>query len=154
VFLQKPGEQMASEILRGSLLAGFAPGAPGRKLRPGMALKVPAGSKIVFQMHYTPNGTETEDISTLGLVFCDAKDVRQEIESGMAINIGFAIPPGAANHRIDSQYRFKEDRLLFNLTPHMHMRGKSFRYEAVYPDGRTEVLLDVPRWDFNWQIEY
>lgn len=154
VFLQKPGEKAAAEILRGSLLAGYAPGAPGRMLRPGMARKVPAGSKIIFQMHYTPNGKATEDLSCLGLVFCDAKDVKQEIESGMAINVLFSIPPGAENHRLLSQHRFTEDRYLFNLTPHMHMRGKSFRYEAHYPDGRKEVLLEVPRWDFNWQIEY
>jgi hypothetical protein len=53
-----------------------------------------------------------------------------------------------------SKHFFKEDRLLLGLTPHMHMRGKSFRYEVAYPDGKREVLLDVPRWDFNWQIDY
>jgi peroxiredoxin len=154
VFLKKPGQSFAAELLRGSLIGAYAPGAPGRKLSPGMAKRIPAGSKIVFQMHYTPNGTEQDDISYLGLKFCDAKDVKQEIESGASANFLIAIPPRAKDHQIVAQYKFPEDRLLFNMTPHMHTRGKSFRYEAVYPDGRQELLLDVPRWDFNWQIEY
>jgi hypothetical protein len=105
-------------------------------------------------MHYTPNGKPEEDTSLLGLKFCDASEVKQEVESGFAINMAFAIPPGAADHKLTARHTFKDDRLLLGLTPHMHMRGKSFRYEAVYPDGRREVLLDVPRWDFNWQIDY
>ena len=66
----------------------------------------------------------------------------------------FAIPPGVKDYKIRSKHVFKEDRLLLSMTPHMHMRGKSFRYEAQYPGGRREVLLEVPRWDFNWQIDY
>lgn len=154
VFLKKPGQSAASEIIKGSLLAAYAPGAPARQLPPGMALKIPAGSKIIFQLHYTPNGKETEDCSSLGLVFTEPAAVKQEIESGMAIAYHFLIPPGAKASRVTATHRFTEDRLLFNLTPHMHMRGKSFRYEARYPDGRREILLNVPRWDFNWQIEY
>jgi peroxiredoxin len=154
VFLKKPGQMFPAELMRGSLIGAYAPGAPGRKLSPGMAKRIPAGSKIIFQMHYTPNGSEQDDLSFLGLKFCDAKEVRQEIESGASANLLVAIPPRAKDHQMVSQFRFSEDRLLFNMTPHMHLRGKSFRYEAIYPDGHREILLDVPRWDFNWQIEY
>ncbi len=152
VFLQSPGGQ--ADLLRGSLLAAYAPGSPPRTMEDGLAKKIPAGSKIVFQMHYTPNGREQVDLSTLGLKFIEQSEVTQLAESGWAINVAFTIPPGAKNHKVTSQYRFKEDKLLLSMTPHMHMRGKSFRYEATYPDGTREVLLDVPRWDFNWQIDY
>lgn len=152
VFLQSPGGQ--SDLLRGSLLAAYAPGSPPRMMEGGMAKKIPAGSKIVFQMHYTTNGREQVDLSTLGLKFVKEREVNQIAESGWAINVVFQIPPGAKNHKVVSQYRFKQDKLLLSMTPHMHMRGKSFRYEAIYADGTREVLLDVPRWDFNWQIDY
>jgi hypothetical protein len=140
--------------MRGSLLAAYAPGSPPRMTDPGMAKRIPAGSKIIFQMHYTPNGKPAEDISTVGLKFCSASEVKQTVESGFAINFGFAIPPRAADVKVTSRYEFDDDKLLLGLTPHMHMRGKSFRYEARYPDGKREILLDVPRWDFNWQIDY
>jgi peroxiredoxin/mono/diheme cytochrome c family protein len=152
VFLRTPDGEL--ELLRGSLLAAYAPGSPARLTDPGMAKRIPAGSKIVFQMHYTPNGKPQEDVSTLGLKFCDADEVKQSVESGFAINFAFAIPPGAKDHKVTGKYHFKEDRLLLGLTPHMHTRGKSFRYELRYPDGKREELLSVPRWDFNWQIDY
>ena len=73
---------------------------------------------------------------------------------GVAINTFFKIPPGANNHRVASSFQFDNDALLTMLFPHMHLRGKSFRYEAVYPSGEREILLDVPRYDFNWQLRY
>ncbi len=152
VFLRSPEGQI--ELLRGSLLAAYAPGSPPRATDPGMAKRIRAGSKIIFQMHYTPNGKPQEDLSTLGLKFCDADEVRQQVESGWVINFAFAIPPGAKDHKVTGKHHFKEDRLLLALTPHMHLRGKSFRYEVQYPDGTREELLDVPQWDFNWQIDY
>ncbi len=152
VFLQAPGGEV--ELLRGSLLAAYAPGSPPRQTDPGMAKLIPAGSKIIFQMHYTTNGKPQDDMSVLGLKFCDKSEVKQKVESGWAINFAFAIPPGAEDYKVTSKHHFKEDRMLLSLTPHMHMRGKSFRYEAVFPDGKRELLLDVPHWDFNWQIDY
>jgi hypothetical protein len=152
VFLKPPGEEF--ELLRGSLLAAYAPGAPPHLAPKGLAKRIPAGSKIIMQMHYTPNGKPQEDLSSFGLVFCDEKDVIQRVESGWAINFAFTIPPKAKDYRITSLHRFEEDRMLLSLTPHMHVRGKSFRYEAVYPDSRREVLLNVSRWDFNWQLDY
>ncbi len=107
-----------------------------------------------MQVHYTTNGRPQEDISSLGLKLCDASEVKQEVESGWAVNFGIAIPPGMANYKSFSMHRFTDDRLLLFLTPHMHTRGKSFRYEAWYPNGKREILLDVPHWDFNWQIDY
>lgn len=152
VFLRSPEGKVG--LLRGSLLAAYAPGSPPRLTDPGMAKRIPAGSKIVFQMHYTPNGRPQEDMSMLGLKFCDASEVKQEVDSGFVINFAFAIPPGAKDHKVTGKHRFKRDQLLLGLTPHMHMRGKSFRYELRLPDGTREQLLSVPEWDFNWQIDY
>jgi len=138
---------------RGAMI-GFAPGMPPNRFPEGAAMFVPAGSQIIFQMHYTPNGSPQQDRSCVGLVFADPSEVKQRIGGGMAPNRSFEIPAGDDNYEVRSQHRFDKDVLLLNFTPHMHLRGKSFRYEAEYPDGRREVLLDIPRYDFNWQLRY
>ncbi len=122
--------------------------------RPGVATLVPAGSKIVFQMHYTPNGVEQEDQSYLGVVFADPQTVKKRVHGGAVANRGLSIPPHANNHEVTSSRTLRDDQLLISMSPHMHLRGKSFRFEAEYPDGRSEILLDVPKYDFNWQMRY
>jgi len=135
-------------------VGGYAPGSTVLPQPEGVALYVPAGSKISFQMHYTPNGVEQDDQSYIGVVFADPKDVKKIVHGGGAMNLRFAIPPHADNHEVTSQHVFTSDQLLFRMMPHMHLRGKSFRFEALYPDGKSEILLDVPKYDFNWQITY
>ena len=135
-------------------VAGFAPGSPARIYLNGVANFVPAGSKLVFQMHYTPNGSPQKDRSSVGFVFADEKDVERAAGGGLAGFWRFAIPPNDANHKIVGEKEFKKDVFLVDMLPHMHLRGKSFRYTAVYPDGAEEILLDVPRYDFNWQLRY
>jgi hypothetical protein len=127
---------------------------PPAKYPDGAALFVPAGSKVVFQVHYTPNGSEQFDRSCVGMVFADPKDVRERVDGDEAANTHFRIPAGADNHPVNSRHEFRDDVRLVSMTPHMHMRGKAFRYEAEYPDGRKEILLDVPKYDFNWQMRY
>jgi len=138
----------------GHAICSFAPGMPANVGPDEYSRCIPAGSKLVFQMHYTPNGSEQTDISEAGIVFADPKKVKQEIKLGAAINWQFKIPPGADNHPVEANHRFQEDVLLYSLTPHMHLRGKSFRFTAVYPDNHREILLDVPHYDFNWQNIY
>ena len=152
-FFQPPGGGDGLGASRGGV-AGYAPGMPPARFPEGVAIRVPAGSKLVFQMHYTPVGTEQQDRSCVGMVFADPSEVRREADGGMAGNVSFRIPPGASDHPVTSRKRFRKDTLLLSLTPHMHVRGKSFRYELEYPDGRREVLLNVPRYDFNWQLRY
>jgi len=135
-------------------LAATAPGARPMILPQGLAKRVPAGSKLVFQMHYTPNGTRQEDRSSIGLIFADPKTVKREVVTQRAANRSFRILPGAANHEVKASFRFRQDSVMFAMFPHMHLRGKAFRYTAHYPNGETEVLLDVPRYDFNWQNGY
>jgi peroxiredoxin len=133
---------------------GWAPGTPAHVFEPNTAMHVPAGSKIIFQMHYTPNGTPQQDRSYVGFQFADKDEVEYMVSGGAAMTPRFRIPAGHNNYRVDSSYEFDRDQLLLSMLPHMHLRGKSFRYTAHYPDGREEVLLDIPRYDFNWQLRY
>jgi len=155
VSIQEPGSNAtgAAGQTRRVGLVGFAPGDQPMVLRPGVAKRVKAGSKLVFQMHYTPNGKETTDRTRVGLIFA-REPVRQAHRGGMIPNFMFRIPPGEGNHEVKSTWTAKEDILLTGMMPHMHVRGKDFRYTAVYPDGTSEVLLNVPRYDFNWQLNY
>lgn len=136
------------------MLVGYAPGAIPHVLDEGMAMHVPAGSKLVFEMHYTPNGTRQTDLSYIGLKFTDKQNVTTLLHGDAAINTKFEIPPQAEHHLVKASHRIPRDQLLLDMTPHMHLRGKSFRYEAIFPDGTEEVLLDVPNYDFNWQLSY
>lgn len=137
-----------------SALTSFVPGSVPHSYAPGMAVYVPAGSRLMFEIHYTPNGTPQEDQSYLGVVFADPATVERRVDYQGAENRQFTIPAGVADHKLESSYEFKTDQLLLAMSPHMHLRGKSFRFAAHYPDGTTELLLDVPRYDFNWQLRY
>jgi hypothetical protein len=135
-------------------LTSYVPGSPPMDFGPGRALYVPAHSKIMFEIHYTPNGVEQIDQSSLGLVFVEGATVKNRITYKAAENRKFKIPPHVSNHELTATWEFKTDHQLLTMAPHMHLRGKTFRYEALYPDGKSEVLLDVPRYDFNWQLRY
>jgi hypothetical protein len=152
VFVVDPKEPQLGGT-GGNLLVGWAPGDPPMDYAPGTAKLVRAGSKLRFQMHYTPNGTATTDRSYVGLRFAKQPPKYRAL-TGRAINFSFKIPPGEPNHEVKASFTAKEDIRLTSLMPHMHVRGKDFQYTAVYPDGRSEILLKVPKYDFNWQLSY
>jgi peroxiredoxin len=135
-------------------IAAIAPNSPPTVMPEGTAKFIPAGSRFLFQIHYTTNGSAQTDQTVMGLVFADPKTVKKEVSTEMAFNPRFEIPPHDPNYRIDAKHLLKEDSILLNLMPHTHLRGKAFKYEAIYPDGKQEVLLDVPHYDFNWQNSY
>ncbi len=140
---------------RGGGVCGTAPGDPPVILPPGVAKKIPAGSELVFQMHYTPTGKVEKDRSEVGLVLYKGEMPPRGISKSKGImNFRFKIPAGDPNYEVKSSYTFKQDALLLTLMPHMHLRGKDFLYRATYPDGRSEILLSVPGYDFNWQNKY
>ncbi len=151
VYVIPPGESRRD--LR-QTLAGYAPGSPPLQLEDGIAIEVKAGSKLLFEMHYTPNGTATEDLSCVGFRFAKKADVRKRLGGRLAANTKFEIPAGAANHTVKATYEVRQDENLLSMSPHMHLRGKSFRYDVRFPDGREETLLNVPNYDFNWQLKY
>lgn len=155
IFVIPPDGRVNTGIGSGNdFLGAFAPGLRPEPLADGLARYVQAGSKLVFQMHYTPNGTPQDDRSYCGFVFTDPEDVKKEVRVASALNAVFQIPPHAAEFPVQARHVFTDDTLLLTLMPHMHLRGKAFRYEATYPDGKKEVLLDVPRYDFGWQTNY
>jgi hypothetical protein len=104
-------------------------------------------------VHYTTNGEPGKDRSSVGLIFSKVPVEKRVITAG-ATQSNFEIPPGAPNHEVKSEFVFKEDSHIDSLHPHMHMRGKDFKYTLVYPDGTSKVLLSVPKWDFGWQLTY
>ncbi|MFO0945720.1 MAG: redoxin domain-containing protein [Planctomycetota bacterium] len=155
VYFLPPGEIWDLRVNdRINLLGGYNPGGGPWRAPSGMAMKVPKGSKIVFEMHYTPNGAPRQDISRLGLIFARPEDVQREVHTIMPANKDFVIPPQSADYKVDVRYTFPANAEILFLRPHMHLRGKSFRYELVEPSGEREILLDVPRYDFNWQDNY
>jgi peroxiredoxin/mono/diheme cytochrome c family protein len=152
VFVLPPGSRGSEPRI--DFLAAYAPGMPPRILPDGTARLVPAGSRLLFQIHYTPRGIPQTDRSEIGLVFADPQTIRKEMTAIAAINMDLRIPAGASDYAAEARHRFGQDMVVYSLLPHMHLRGKSFRFEAVFPDGRTEVLLDVPRYEFEWQNVY
>ncbi|HST21245.1 MAG TPA: thiol-disulfide isomerase [Blastocatellia bacterium] len=136
-----------------NLIGTTAPGTNAMIFRPGTALRVKAGSVLVLQMHYTTNGAAAKDKSSVGMIF--AKQAPQlEMRTSAFVNPMFVIPPGANNYQVDSAIEFTEDAHIWGLIPHTHLRGKSWEYTIVYPDGRAESVLSVPKYDFNWQTYY
>ncbi|MEQ8786722.1 MAG: redoxin domain-containing protein [Pirellulaceae bacterium] len=144
-----------SEGGAGGYLVGYVPGLRPQPFPQGMAKRIAAGSELIFQVHYTPIGSEQLDRSRLGLVFADPNTITHEVQTTSAVGRGIRIPPGAPNHKEEAWSRRPlNDARLLSMMPHMHLRGKAFRYEAVHPDGERMVLLDVPQYDFNWQTAY
>jgi len=157
VFFEAPppkqDEKTDTSALPSDFLVGYAPGQPAEILQPGQGKLIKAGTDIVFEVHYTPNGKATTDRTRLGLVF--AKETPKERVLTMSVVNGkFKIPPGDPNYRVDGSWEALRDVKLAGLHPHMHGRGKDFDYRLVFPDGHTEKILNVPVYNWHWQLWY
>jgi len=139
--------------VRGPLIATTAPGTNAVVFQPGEALRIRAGSVLTLQVHYTATGKPEKDRSSVGFIFAK-EPPKKEVRNSSFINVQLVIPPGADNQRVDSQIEFTQDAHIVALFPPTHLRGKSWEYRLTYPDGREEVVLAVPRYDFNWQTYY
>lgn len=139
--------------LPGEFLAGYGPGAMPETLARGQAKLIKAGSDLVFQLHYTPNGQAGCDKSRIGLILSHERP-RQRVLMLAAANIRFVIPPGDPDYQVDAHVTLQAPAMLISLLPHMHLRGKSFEFRVVFPDGRRETLLRVPHYSYNWQLSY
>ncbi len=133
-------------------LAVAVPGDTPSIYPDGYAKKLPKGATLIFQLHYTPNGKERFDRSSLALIFAE-EEPYFEVVTNAVVNRYFEIPPGAADHELTADLELIEDTGVIALFPHMHTRGKDFRYLARYPDGTEEELLFTD-YDFNWQESY
>ena len=131
----------------------YTPGKVPEMWRPGLGKMIKAGSDLVLQMHYTTSGKETSDSTKVGLVFSKEKPTERAVTFAVQ-NLGFKIPPGDPNYEVAAKATFPNGAEILNFFPHMHLRGKSFEYRAVYPDGKSETLMRVPKYDFFWQLDY
>lgn len=138
---------------RQGYFAAYVPGNGHVLLPPGFARKLPKGATLRFQIHYTPNGEATEDQTRVGFVFAK-EPPKHVIKVGAVMQPGIRIPPGDPNREEVAKLKVPADIVVRSLMPHTHVRGKACRYELTAPNGTTTTLLDVPHYDFNWQLRY
>lgn len=146
-----PPSEQPREV--GSLIGTTAPGTNVLTFPPGTALKIPAGSVLTFQMHYTAHGHEMKDQTSVGMIFAKSPPEEQILASSFQ-NGAFTIPAGATNYQVPGEIGFREPVRIWALFPHTHVRGVRWEYQLVKPDGTKEMILNVPNYDFNWQTYY
>jgi peroxiredoxin len=154
VYILPPGKQKVYEPDgTTSILVGWAPGDMPAQYAAGTARRIPARSKLIFEVHYTPNGTAQADRSSVGVIFAK-KPPEREVETNILANMAIRIPAGEARYKGQLTYTFPKDALVLSFMPHMHLRGTSARYILTWPGGKSETLLSVPDYDFGWQSIY
>ena len=154
-YLTSPADKTAKASSAGSgqNIAGFAPGRQPDYFGEDSGRLIPRGSNLLLQMHYTTSGREAVDATKVG-IFLHKKPPAYVMSGDVVGQRRFMIPPGAKEHKLEATQEIERDALLYQFTPHMHFRGKYMSYEASYPDGSSEVLLSVPKYNFNWQYSY
>jgi len=168
-FLRRPGSQWLAGLKPGipspkppganeagssdGIIAEYVPGVPPVVLPEGYAFFLAANTDIMLQLHYTPNGTAVQDVSKVGIVFAKEKPRFRVMTTAMA-NLGIRVPANESNYTARAALTFASDVEVLGMNPHMHLRGKSAELRALYPDGKTENILRVPKYDFNWQLTY
>ena len=157
IFVPKAAKKKARKQAQNAyyeVLTGYAPGKEHVSwIGTEYANILPAGADIVLQLHYTANGKEALDSTRIGLRFREDRPEKRVVTM-MARNGDFVIPPGAPAYPVESRWVLSRDVELLSLLPHMHLRGKDFQFDLRYPDGRSETLLKVPNYDFDWQFFY
>jgi hypothetical protein len=141
-------------VLDNEFLVGYVPGMEAQRFDIDHSAKlIPAGADIVFELHYTANGTAGEDQTMVGLELAKEPPKRLFMSIGAA-QTNLNIAPGDANAEAKATVKFGQPVDFVYMQPHMHLRGKDMKIDALYPTGERETLLDVPHYDFNWQIVY
>ena len=135
------------------LVATYAPGTNPQIMPAGTAIKLEPGGTFEFQMHYTTNGTATKDRTRVGL-FLSQDPSPREVRISQFVNGQLKLPAGEADVAVDAEVGFSQPTTLWGLFPHTHLRGKKWRHVLVLPDGTKQTILDVSRYDFNWQTYY
>ena len=158
---QKPGvlfiprnTYRSSDLTQG--MTNYIPGQQPRPAHDGgprTAVLLKAGSDIVLQLHYAPNGTPAKDKTRIGIIFAEGPPERRSIGRNAAL-VRFTIPPGDPDYKLEAVSSLPYDCDLLNMTPHAHLRAKSFEYRILRPDGSSETVLKVPNYDFHWQVTY
>jgi hypothetical protein len=137
-----------------SLISSYLPGREPDVYPQGTARKIPAGATLNFQIHYSrTTGKPESDVTSVGLIY--AKEPPKRVSRRIDLsNQMFLIPAGDSDHSVSECHTFNKPVLITSLTPHMHLRGKSMQIIAGLPDGRKQMLLSVPDYNFNWQFTY
>jgi hypothetical protein len=153
VYIREPGANWLKGPTKADILQVYAPGTGPEVWPPDMAKLVPAGSDLVFEIHYTPNGKPAVDRTRVGLVFAKTKPSRRVLTLQIS-NDRFEIPSGDPNYRVTAWGSLPNDALLLSFFPHMHLRGKSFEFDRIRDDGQPDRLLFIPHYNFHWQLSY
>ena len=136
-----------------AMFVGWAPGASRGYFPTGSGKLLPANARLDVELHYTTNGSPQTDQTEIGLYLLKEKPALV-YESVPLSNKSFEITPGDPAAPAQAMYGFRKSATLHSVTPHMHLRGRTMKFEALYPDGRREVIASIPRYDFNWQVTY
>ena len=152
VYIREPGSTWTHGPTKADILHVWAPGTVTESWPDGMAKLVPAGSDLVFEIHYTPNGKPALDRTGIALEFTD-RPAKRVLTLQMG-NDRFTIPPGDPNYRVSVWGSLPNDALLLGFFPHMHLRGKAFEFDRIRDDGQPDVMLRVSHYDFYWQLSY
>ncbi len=150
--LKDPQDRHDAEWTDSDILLVYAPGSSPDQWPDSMGKLVPAGSDLVYQMHYTTDGKAASDRSAIGLIF-NGHPPAQRVLTLQLTNDRFVIPPGLDDFRVEVHGTLPNDCTLLSFLPHIHLRGKRFEYNIVHPDGQIETLLLV-NYDFHWQLSY
>ena len=134
-------------------IGGVTPNKPGITFEPGVARLLRGNSDLIMQMHYTTNGKPAKDRTRIGVIYAKQSPTKLQA-GGMVLQPRFVITAYDGNAEVKGTTKLERDTVMTSLTPHMHVRGKDMTYIAHYPDGTDEILLSVPKYDFNWQISY
>jgi peroxiredoxin len=134
-------------------LADFVPGSEPLQIPPESGILLKKGAKFGFQAHYTVNGKATTDVTQMGLYFMD-KPPQYRYRAAIMANPRIKIPANTKAYTDDATYKFDREVLVYSLHPHAHFRGSAAEFVAQYPDGHEAVLLNVPKYEFNWQTTY
>jgi hypothetical protein len=153
IYLNEAAKRPAGMAERPSLGGVWVAGSPPSIFPPGTGQPLVAKQLVTLNMHYHPSGTAGTDASKLGFYFGEG-ELGKVITTAFGADPGMIIPAEAAEHREEAIYLFGQDSHILSFLPHMHVRGKSMKYTLELPDGRKDVLLSVPEYDYNWQNIY
>ncbi|HUF22179.1 MAG TPA: redoxin domain-containing protein [Burkholderiales bacterium] len=151
--IDDPHDERPTIIGRIGELGGYAPGKNAVPYPEDTGILLRKDADFRFQMHYTPNGRATRDVTRVGYYFYD-EPPKHQLDMTMIMNAGLTVPAHAKAYTESLEHVFDRDVMLYSLMPHAHLRGRAARFTAYYPDGGEEILLLVPKYDFSWQTTY
>ena len=147
------GERVSQGAAGSGVFGIWTAGMPPYVFPEGTGRVLGPGTTITMDSHYHPFGEATSDVTRIGIHFGEG-ELEREVATVSVANTGIRIPPGAGHHAEEGFFQPDDDMQILAFSPHMHVRGKAMTYRIVHADGTSETLLDVPKYDYNWQWLY